>query len=90
MRVENDRLMVPEHVFPIRHFTGVKKYRSVWRAMRRGLASQNGEALPTRPFNNSKRTKGRKLQKDFQQASEQYKHILAKARKIDTENAKKH
>lgn len=34
------------------HFDEVKKYKSVWRAMRRGHLSVNGELFPNRPFNN--------------------------------------
>lgn len=37
-------------------FDGVKKFKSVWRAMRRGHASVNGEVFPDRPFNNRANT----------------------------------
>jgi len=34
------------------HFSGVSKHKSVWRAMRRGHVSVNGELFPNKPFNN--------------------------------------
>lgn len=42
-------------------FDGVHKYKSVWRAMRRGHVSPNGIVYPKRPFNNAKATKGREI-----------------------------
>jgi hypothetical protein len=88
MRQIDERLSVPAHTFELRTFTGATKYKSVWRAMRKGLVGRNGEVLPLRPFNNSKRTKGRKLQKDFEKASLRLKSYLKRAQEIDTENAK--
>lgn len=85
---ENENHWVAYHVKPLRVFSGVKKHRSVWRAMRRGNVGYSGEVLPSRPFNNSKRTRGRKLQKEFEKASVTLKSWMNKAREIDTENAK--
>ena len=41
------------------HFSGVSKYKSVWRAMRRGHVSVNGELFPNKPFNNRPNTSKR-------------------------------
>ena len=41
------------------HFDGARKHKSVWRAMRRGHVSVNGEAFPNRPFNNRPNTSTR-------------------------------
>ena len=41
------------------HFGAVKKHKSVWRAMRRGHVSVNGEEFPNRPFNNRPNTSQR-------------------------------
>lgn len=44
----------PYSTHPLTHFDGVAKHKSVWRAMRRGHVSVNGEKFPNRPFTNSK------------------------------------
>lgn len=49
----NNRSLVP------RLFTGVGRFKSIRRAIKRGLASQYGELYPKRPFNNRKPTLGR-------------------------------
>ena len=36
------------------YFEGTKKYRSVFRAMRRGRVEDTGDVYPKRPFNNRK------------------------------------
>ena len=41
------------------HFSGVSKYKSIWRAMRRGHVSVNGEEFPKKPFNNRANTSSR-------------------------------
>ena len=43
-------------------FNNVSKYKSVRRAMRRGHMVYWGEIIPHRPFNNRKRTEGRRAQ----------------------------
>ncbi len=43
-------------------YSAVNKYRSVRRAISRGHVTSWGEEVPKRPFNNRKRTPGRKLQ----------------------------
>ena len=45
-------------------FDAVGKYKSVWRAMRRGHVSPHGIVYPSRPFNNRKPTRGRKINED--------------------------
>ena len=40
-------------------FSGVKKFKSIRRAIRRGHVSPIGEPYPNRPFNNRKPSKGR-------------------------------
>jgi hypothetical protein len=45
----------------IRLFEAVSKYKSVYRAIRRGNVSPIGEIYPKRPFNNRKPTAGRHL-----------------------------
>lgn len=49
-----------EHTYALSSFDGVHKYKSVWRAMRRGNVSASGVIYPHRPFNNSKATIGRR------------------------------
>lgn len=41
-------------------FSGVKTHKSVWRAMRRGHLSVNGDAFPKKPFNNRANKSSRK------------------------------
>ncbi len=53
---------VPKHVHTLSRFEGVKIYKSIWRAITKKYVNKNGIVIPTRPFNNSKRTRGRKLQ----------------------------
>lgn len=57
-------VFVAKHTHPLGNFEGVYKYKSVWRAIRRKKVSMMGRIYPNRPFNNGKRTKGRKLQVD--------------------------
>lgn len=45
-------------------FDGVKKHKSIWRAMRRGHTSVNGEEFPNRPFNNRKNKKINEIKKN--------------------------
>lgn len=45
-------------------FDATGKFKSVWRAMRRGHVSHHGIVYPSRPFNNRKPTLGRKLNED--------------------------
>lgn len=42
-------------------FDGVKKFKSIKRAIRRGNASPIGQVYPTKPFNCRKATRGRAL-----------------------------
>jgi len=47
------------------YFDGTRKHKSVWRAMRRGHTSVNGEEFPNRPFNNRKDKKINEIKKDI-------------------------
>ena len=85
----DERLSVAVHVHPISTFEGVKKVKSIWRAIRRGKASRNGMLYPYRPFNNAKRTRGRKLQKEFEKTKVSIDQYLERARLIDEKNAAK-
>lgn len=46
----------------LERFDGVALFKSVRRAQRRGHVAPWGAVYPNRPFNNKKRTKGRRLQ----------------------------
>lgn len=48
----------------LRVFDGVKVFKSVRRAIKRGLVSPDGIIYPKRPFHNGKSTRGRKLNED--------------------------
>lgn len=43
-------------------YNTVGKYKSIRRAIKRGHVTSWGEELPSKPFNNRKRTPGRELQ----------------------------
>lgn len=48
-----------EHgILHLRDYSGVKKFKSIRRAIRRGHVSIYGDIYPKRPFNNKKRGKG--------------------------------
>lgn len=87
---ENPNVLVPEHTHPLHYFADVPKVKSIWRTIRRGNASRTGRLYPTRPFNNSKRTKGRKLQVELERINKGFdmEKYLQRARKTDTANAK--
>lgn len=44
------------------NYSCVSRFKSVRRAMRRGLLTEFGSIAPKRPFNSRKRTRGRKFQ----------------------------
>lgn len=46
-----------EGIIYLRDFNGVKKFKSIRRAIRRGNVSVFGDSYPKRPFNNRKRNK---------------------------------
>lgn len=49
--------LIPNEVgsnYHLLYFEGIKKFQSVFRAMRRGRVGINGEIYPKRPFNNRK------------------------------------
>lgn len=80
-----DRLSVPTHTHPLMVFNGVSKYKSVWRQMRRGNVGKSGAVMPGRPFNNRKRTEGRKLQVIYENNLKAIKSVLAKGRQMSTQ-----
>ena len=87
MHQVDERTSVPKHIAPLSFFNDVSKVKSVSRAMRRGRMDKLGRLYPSRPFNNSKRTLGRKRQVEFEKTNLEIKRYLAKARKIDQDNA---
>lgn len=52
----------PEMMLYLAVYSAVGKYKSIRRAIRRGHVTSWGGEVPKRPFNNRKRTSGRKLQ----------------------------
>lgn len=54
-------------------FEGVRKYKSVKRAIKRGHVTRYGFLIPTRPFNNRKPTRGRKLNEEKKRVYAQMK-----------------
>lgn len=64
----------PEKVHPLREFSAVSRYKSVFRAIRRGHVSVDGQKFPDRPFNNRK---DRKLQSKKKLIYNDYKRYLA-------------
>jgi len=47
-----------DNILHLRDFSGVRHFKSIRRAIRRGNASLYGYIYPKRPFNNKKRGKG--------------------------------
>ena len=59
----------------LHNFEGVRRHKSVWRAMRRGKVSLDGECFPYNPFNNRKPTEGRELNNIKRQIHGQFKQF---------------
>jgi hypothetical protein len=60
-------------------FEGVSKYKSVNRAIKRGLVSPYGEVYPKRPFNNRTSKKGSRFFNDLKkQVYVQYRGYTAR------------
>lgn len=57
-------------------FEGVKKFKSIRRAIRRGNASIYGEVFPKRPFNSRKPTRGRSMNEDKKRIYGEIKRTL--------------
>ena len=57
-------------------FEGVKKFKSIKRAIKRGNASIYGEVFPKRPFNNRKPTRGRSMNEDKKRIYGEIKRTL--------------
>lgn len=49
---------IEKGILSLRIFDGVHRYKSIRRAIRRGLVSLYGDIYPKRPFSNKKRKKG--------------------------------
>jgi len=56
-------------ILHLRDYSGVQKFKSIRRAIRRGLVSVYGDVYPKRPFNNT----STKLKKEKQRIYEQLK-----------------
>lgn len=63
----------PNGVHPLRDYNAVSRYKSVFRAIRRGHVSVDGQKFPDRPFNNRK---NRKLQNKKKSIYNDYKRYL--------------
>ena len=50
--------MEANNILNLISYSGVTKFKSIRRAMRRGLVSTTGVIYPKRPFNNRSRNKG--------------------------------
>lgn len=65
-RIERDLMSLDEFkeylnsTRPLRTYIGVSKYKSVWRAMRRGHLTVDGYIIPKRPFSNGGNRSSRK------------------------------
>lgn len=64
----------PNGVHSLREYSAVSRYKSVFRAIRRGHVSVDGQKFPDRPFNNRK---NRKLQNKKKSIYNDYKRYLA-------------
>lgn len=71
--VEGNKQKEPEMIY-FHSYHAVNRFKSVRRAMRRGLVTPIGWAAPKRPFNNRKRTLGRKHQLDKERIYESIKY----------------
>lgn len=60
--MEEKKTKEPEMMLQLAVYSAVGKYKSIGRAIRKGHVTSWGEEVPKRPFNNRKRTPGRKLQ----------------------------
>lgn len=71
--VEVRRENEPETLY-LQSYHAVHKFRSIRRAIRRGLVTHIGWEAPKRPFNNRKRTRGRRFQINKERIYENLKH----------------
>lgn len=69
VRKENE----PETLY-LQSYHAVNRFRSIRRAIRRGLVTYIGWEAPKRPFNNRKRTLGRLMQTNKQRIYESIKY----------------
>lgn len=65
--------LIPESTYPLSSFNAVGRFKSVWRAIRRGNVSPSGFIYPSRPFNNSKATRGRQENENRKRIYDQLK-----------------
>ena len=61
-KTEEPQYNEPKMMSQLAVYSAVGKYKSIGRAIRKGHVTSWGEKVPKRPFNNRKRTLGRKLQ----------------------------
>ena len=66
------------NILHLRTYEGVKRFKSVRRAIRRGHISIDGVIYPNRPFNNAKHKKG-SLNDEKKKIYEQLKHRQRKS-----------
>lgn len=62
--MEENIINLGENVINLYTFAAVSRYKSIRRAMRRGLVAMDGTLYPRRPFNCRKPTRGRKFNED--------------------------
>lgn len=65
-------------VIYLRNFSGVRMFKSIRRAIRRGHVSVFGDIYPKRPFNNRKRNKRGDITYERRRAYEQLMHKQGK------------
>lgn len=61
-KIKEPQYNEPKMMLQLAIYSAVGKYKSIRRAIRKGHVTSWGEEVPKRPFNNRKRTPGRKLQ----------------------------
>ena len=73
---EKKQMNSPQDEVRLMSFEGVKKFKSIKRAIKRGNASIYGEVFPKRPFNNRKPTRGRSMNEDKKRIYGEIKRTL--------------
>jgi len=56
------------------NFNGIGKYKSIWRAMRKGKASVDGTPFPKKPFNNRKNKPNQDIKKAIHNELKKYRN----------------
>lgn len=83
MELEDFKEYLKEH--PLVTLAGVKEFKSLQRAIKRGHVTSSGYPLPKRPFNNRKPTRGRKENEYKKRLYEHYRRVFDK--NIETREA---